>query len=828
MSAVLYTYRNGQKLFLQKKKDEYVIRALPRQIDNLPGQIKEQVSSASTRVRTDYKDLETDMSQARIIAPTHHAYLVEETGEEFLITDRIIVTFNENISSAQKDELAAKYGLVVRKRFSQLDYMYQLTDDTGMNPVKLVVILMENEPLVENAEHDLNQRAQKFDLMLPTEPYYDVQWHLHTRLNHQFFDSRASSRCQEAWKLLNSYGSGNVVVGVTDDGCRLDHPDFDSSGKFAGWGYMQGERLVSNQDVEADPDKMYESGANHGTSCAGVIAGEADAVLTVGAAPGVSLFPIKWQSSGGSLFVSDSKLLTVLNYLADKVDILSNSWGSVPYNTFSNPVIRKIETLAKNGGKRRNGMIFLWAAGNNNCPLSHTSDIDIPYTNGWSQAPNGSWKWVGVKTSKIFRNNLVGLPGVMHVAAISSLAKRSHYSNYGEGISIAAASNNVHTYYRLEVQGLGITTTTGEQDLVTHQFGGTSSATPLVAGIAALVLTANPGLSGFEVINILKRTASRNLNMEGYPPTPPAAFNQDTSWDVSPVPPFDAGAFQDTGSENGSWSPWFGYGKADAYASVTAALKMENKTSGIKIIKESNQVLEIPDNDSAGIISLIEVQEKGILEHISLKLDIDHTYRGDLVVNLTAPSGKSALIHDREGGRKNDLKGVFNIDNLAQLINLKGTEINGNWMLHIKDQARYDKGKLNFWHLEFDIAPDFFKEDSPAMDIPDNDPAGIETSLNMDYPGNVKEIELKLDITHSYIQDLEVVLEVPSGKSIFLHNRLGGSSDNIIKTCTMSNTPALNDLVDDPIAGIWTLKVCDLAGLDVGKLNHWSLKILPK
>jgi subtilisin family serine protease len=108
---------------------------------------------------------------------------------------------------------------------------------------------------------------------------------------------------------------------VTDDGCKLDHQDFNSTGKFAAWGYFRGERLVNNTDIDAQPGEMYKSGSNHGTSCAGVIAGEADAVLTVGAAPGCRLLPIQWESDGPFLMISDSKLLTALNFVANKVDV---------------------------------------------------------------------------------------------------------------------------------------------------------------------------------------------------------------------------------------------------------------------------------------------------------------------------------------------------------------------------------------------------------------------------------------------------------------------------------------------------------------------------
>jgi hypothetical protein len=78
---------------------------------------------------------------------------------------------------------------------------------------------------VEAAEHDLNYRAQRA-LSVPTDSSYLKQRHLHTRHVHPDFDPRASSRCEDAWQLLGNFGSPEVVVAITDDGCRIAHPDF--------------------------------------------------------------------------------------------------------------------------------------------------------------------------------------------------------------------------------------------------------------------------------------------------------------------------------------------------------------------------------------------------------------------------------------------------------------------------------------------------------------------------------------------------------------------------------------------------------------------------
>lgn len=564
-----YTYRAGKKILLEKRPDEFVVRALPEELETIGITDAEQVSSSSSRVTTRTSDLEPLMSRSRNLAPSHHSYSVAETGQEFLITDRILVTFRETPSSEEVDAFAGRYGLLKLAAYSDRDYLFQLTNHTGMNPVKLVVKLMEEEDMVELVEHDLNQRMNISQFTLPTDPAYARQWHLHTQLSHPDFDPRSSACCEEAWQLLGHFGSPDIVVGVTDDGCKLNHPDFDSPNKFAGWGYFRNSRLITNTDIDADPDQMYKFRANHGTSCAGVIAGEADAVLTVGAAPGCLLLPIQWESSGASLFISDSKLLTALDYLADKVDILSNSWGNVPINTWAIQVVNRIKELAQTGGRRGKGIVFLWAAGNENCPIQHEADMDVPYTSGWQ----GGLVWVGVETARSFMNNLVGIPGLMHVAALTSTAQRSHYSNYGTGITICAPTNNIHKYHRLTVRGLGITTTTGAAGNITDVFGGTSSATPLVAGIAALILSANPNLTAVEVVSILKQTASKDLNLETYQRTPPANYDSDTTWDVSPIAPFNQGDFMDIGDPDGNWSPWFGHGRVDAAAAVAEAMR---------------------------------------------------------------------------------------------------------------------------------------------------------------------------------------------------------------------------------------------------------------
>lgn len=824
----IYTYRAGHKLELRKEPDQMVVRALPETLRQMGMAEAEQVSSASSRVTTGEPELETAMHQARRLAPTHHAYTIADSGEEFLITDRILVTFRSGVTPEQIDAFAGRYGLVKRQTFSERDFLFQLTDHTGMNPVKLVVKLTEDEPLVELVDHDLNQRAHTYQFDLPSEALYAREWHLHTRLLDPVFDPRASTRCEDAWRLLDGFGSAEVVIGVSDDGCKLDHPDFNSTGKFAAWAYLRGTRLVTHIDIDAVPEAMYKSGANHGTSCAGVMAGEVDAILTVGAAPGCRLLPIQWESSGPSLFISDSKLLVVLNYVGDKVDILSNSWGVVPISLWSPMVVRRIDELSRRGGRRGQGIVFLWAAGNENCPIAHEANIDVPYTSGWSRRPNGTWFWSGVQTARRFQNNLTEIPGVLHIAALASNAQRSHYSNYGTGIDLCAPTSNSHEYGRLSVPGLGITAASGSAGGVTHEFGGTSSAAPLVAGIAALVISANPRLSALEIGSLLKQTAAKDLSLEPYPRTPPASFDPNPSWDVSPIQPFQRGDFIDRGDPDGSWSPWFGHGKVDAVAAVSEAIRLRSEQGQEVFHAHSNAARAIPDNDPAGMHDTLRFDAAALLADIQLKLDLRHTYIGDLRISLIAPSGTTVVLHNRAGGSANDLQRVFDTVTTPALLALQAESIRGIWTLWIQDLAARDTGVLSRWDLDISATSVevLVLEESPGERIPDHQPNGIERRLHTQHSGRIQDIEVAIDITHTYIGDLTVSLTSPAGTTVMLHNRSGGSRDNLIVTYHSASTDALQALRAQPITGTWILRVADQERLDTGKLNFWSLKIL--
>ena len=105
------------------------------------------------------------------------------------------------------------------------------------------------------------------------------------------------------------------------------------------------------------------------------------------------------------------------------------------------------------------------------------------------------------------------------------------------------------------------------------------------------------------------------------------------------------------------------------------------------------------------------------------------------------------------------------------------------------------------------------------VDIPDADPVGATSTINVADPITVFSHNTYINITHTWIGDLTVSLTSPMGTTAILHNQDGGSADDISKTVS---TDAFSG---ESGTGDWTLTVVDSYGADVGTLNNWSMTI---
>jgi len=334
------------------------------------------------------------------------------------------------------------------------------------------------------------------------DPQFNMQWHLESTGQGGAVIG-ADANVRPAWEKNLCLGTG-ITVAIIDDGVDLLHPDFSEPGKLI---ILNGSNF--NDGDPNSPQADGENGDAHGTACAGVAVASDDGNGTIGAAPNAKLIPIRLIA--GLISSTDESQAF---YLAsnNNADILSNSWGP-GYGGGNYPIPGLVDSTIKNivrNGRSGKGAIFTWAAGNDN------TDIDChdgPPCDGYSSHPN-----------------------VLAVAATDDQDGKSYYSSHGESIFISAPSSGGYT------TGIWTTDHTGSYGYssgdYTGTFGGTSSATPLVAGVIALILSARPDLTNDQVCWILKNSAETDLYTGTYP------FN-----------------------ENGH-SIAFGYGKVDAGAAL--------------------------------------------------------------------------------------------------------------------------------------------------------------------------------------------------------------------------------------------------------------------
>jgi len=121
----------------------------------------------------------------------------------------------------------------------------------------------------------------------------------------------------------------------------------------------------------------------------------------------------------------------------------------------------------------------------------------------------------------------------------------------------------------------------------------------------------------------------------------------------------------------------------------------------------------------------------------------------------------------------------------------------------------------NTYHSAADEAPVTL-----PLDIPDNNSTGITHKMGVFRLGTITSVQVSVNISHSYKGDLVVTLYSPQGTAYVLHNRSGGSANDVI-----INNLSLTAFNGQSCWGHWKLKVADYASWDTGELNSWSLNI---
>ena len=135
--------------------------------------------------------------------------------------------------------------------------------------------------------------------------------------------------------------------------------------------------------------------------------------------------------------------------------------------------------------------------------------------------------------------------------------------------------------------------------------------------------------------------------------------------------------------------------------SIEVTLKSADET----VSGDAQPDVEIPDADPAGVSSTISIAPDGTVEEVKVHVEIAHTYIGDLHVELVAPSGQSAMLHNQTGRFADDLRITYDHTLAPALDALVGESVQGDWTLRVRDLEQWDKGRLESWSLGLRYSP---------------------------------------------------------------------------------------------------------------------------
>ena len=332
-----------------------------------------------------------------------------------------------------------------------------------------------------------------------------------------------------------------------------------------------------------DTTDIFDPLEDHGTAVAGLIAAQNNSLGVRGVAPQAKIY--------GHNVVLDPTEANEVDAMIRNLEttaVSNNSWG--PPDGLGPATAPTIWEMAMKkgitegfGGK---GIFYAWAAGNG---VEGGSNLD-EYANHY---------------------------GVTAVCAVSDQGKRSAYSERGANLWVCAPSDDFD-------RGRHEITTTDNDDFYTNSFGGTSAATPIVSGVAALVRSANSALSWRDVKLILAASARKN-------------DPDNTGW--------EDGALQyDSDTERYHFNHEYGFGVVDAKAAVDLADGWTDlPTLGQETKSSENLNLRIPDRGTV-TSSLTLGSAVAFTEFVEINADFGHPAFRDLQVELVSPSGTVSIL----------------------------------------------------------------------------------------------------------------------------------------------------------------------------------------
>ncbi|ELS57454.1 S8 family peptidase [Streptomyces viridochromogenes] len=547
--------------------------------------------------------------------------------------ERLIVGYKSGAAEAKSNKAAEADAAAKGKEAGEdLDFQRRLGSgaalvDLGENLTKRdvadVVAEYQADPQVAYVVPD---RLNK-PLATPNDTEYSKQWDL--------FETTAGMNVPGAWDVATGTG---VTVAVIDTG-YVSHSDLGAN-IVAGYDFISdtavandgngrdsnpadpGDWTAANECQAGDP----ASGSSwHGTHVAGTIAAVTNNSKGVaGIAYGAKVSPLRVLGKCGG-------------YDSDIIDAITWASGGTVSGVPANTNVAKVINMSLGGG----GACSTATQSAINAAVNRGTTVVVAAGNSNANAAN---------YSPASCNNVIS------VAAADRQGNRSYYSNYGTVVDIAAPGGETNS---VTANGILSTLNSGTQGPSSENYKhyqGTSMAAPHIAGLAALMKSANSALTPAQIESAIK-TNSRALP--------------------------------------GTCSGGCGAGLADAAKTVQAVSGSGGGSTGGTTFTSSTAV-SIPDNGSA-IESSIAVSGRSgnAPSALQVGVDITHTYRGDLVIDLIAPDGTSYRLKSASSSDSAD-----NV-NTTYTVNASSEAANGTWKLRVQDTAAQDTGRLNSWKLTF-------------------------------------------------------------------------------------------------------------------------------
>lgn len=519
---------------------------------------------------------------------------------------------------ADPDQAAAQLGMVNLGQVGSLENIYRFAYPADIRTARTdITAALTDAPQVAVAiQQEARERVLRGVEDDITDPLFPNQWHLRS-------SAQNGANVFPAWNA--GYTGEGIVVASVDDGVWHAHPDIAPNYRAD----------LSYDYFGNDPDP---SAGGHGTAVAGVMAAAADGgQCGVGAAFDAEISGVRLNLSSAT----DAQEASAISHRNDGIHVYNNSWGPTDNGRIvEGPGMLTEAALLDNISSGRGGLgaITVWAAGN------------------------------GGLNDNVNADGYANHRTVIAVGATTNTGVRSWYGEPGAPILVNAPSDG---------GSQGITTTGYSASTCTNAFGGTSSAAPLVAGVVALMLEANPSLTWRDVKQILAESAMQN----------------------DPASPL-----WQTNAAGHLFHPYYGLGRVDAAAAVTLAAAWDNLPAELNASSPVTVVnTPLPDatpGSGAGIpgawvSSTVNIGDPLQLEHVEITLNATHLYRGDVEVELISPSGTvSRLMY----GRATD-NGQNYVNWRMSSTHFWGEPANGVWTLRLRDVARTITGSFDNWQL---------------------------------------------------------------------------------------------------------------------------------